>query len=195
MLVRDHEKYRHLREVADTLVVRGLGYPDYVFQKKYLNYQVMESEVAVEFDLLQSLAELYGDSTINLLHYEPDGEQFWFKRHGHYGAITVSSKSDGKDWNSDINEDPSGDFTFLYTAYGQAVIFGDSGEWCIYRCYSFDFAVLAMNKNLSSLRITNSTQYVHDADWAVDIWKSSGSRMDEEFYDIFIANYSNQKFR
>ena len=190
MLIRDIGEYRRLREIADSLIIRNREYPDYVFRKQYSNYNVMESPVSVEFEWLQSIAELHGDLDINLLHYYPDGEEFWFKKYGHFGAIAVEVKGDEKEWNADLNQHPPDDLTFLYTADGQAIIFGDTQKWCIYRNYAFDLSVLAMNFDLSDVRETTTTPYVHDAEWGIGYWKGNLSRMDEKFYGTFRANYS-----
>lgn len=195
MLVRDYQQFQLLQDVADALFFKNKEYPEYIFKRHYLHYYTMESSVAVEFEFLQSLAEFCGDDNISLVHFHPAGEGFWLKHYGHYGAITAKAGIAGNEWNSDLVEDTIGDYMRLYSADGKAVIFGNMGEWCIFREYSFDLAVLGATFDLSRVKETSLTQYVHDADWAVDYWKSSASRMDEAFYETFRANYSGSRRR
>jgi hypothetical protein len=191
LLITDKTDFEKLREQASVLVDRDKTYPEYVFRKKnYRYYYAMESSVAVEYNFLSAIAEKSNDTRVALFHFHPHGDHYWIEKCNHYGAAVVKIAGEENEWWDNIYNSPSSLCPNLDFAEGTAVIFGSSLSWCIFRHYSFDLSILATDFDLHKTRQTKLHQYVNDAVWAIDYWKGTGSRMNNEFYVRFLQNYS-----
>jgi hypothetical protein len=186
-MIRSQLDYVALNEKAKRLNWVGSTFPEMVFTKNYQKHWFCDDFAAFGLELLKSLSAPFDDTSIYFFCLEPSGE-FWKEKVGHFGCFEFSLNSHADAWAKLLDDHPPSFPLSLRICSEQAVIWGSSGNWCLFIDTYWQMAVIGTQNN-APVRQNSWSGHLYSLDEALVEWKKKGFKLTENETTTLKQNY------
>jgi hypothetical protein len=179
--------YVALGDKVKQLSFAGSTFPEKFFKKSYKKYWFCDDFAVFGLELLQSLSAPFEDTSVYFFCLEPSGE-YWKEKVGHFGCFEFRLDSNKDEWMNLLDEHPLNLPLSLRICSEQAVIWGSSGNWCVFLDIYWQMAVIGTLDD-APVRKNSWSGHVYDLDEALIEWKKKRFKLTETEVTALKKNY------
>jgi hypothetical protein len=186
-MIRSQLDYIALGEKVKRLNLTESTFPEMVFTTRYQKHLFCDDFAAFGLELLKSFSAPFNDTSIYFYCLEPNGE-YWKEKVGHFGCFEFRLSSDKGAWAKLLDEHPPNFPLSLRICSEQAVIWGSSGNWCLFLDTYWRMAVIG-TQNDAPVPQNSWSGHLYSFDEALIEWKKKGFKLTENEMTILKQNY------